>query len=69
MRIINISAPLSKDIWKNFSLASYTIQFATTGNTVNSYLTSTVDKTHHELVIAPFSVQVLKFFLALSEVS
>ena len=52
----------TKDIWKNFLLASYTIQFATTANTVNSYLTSTVDKTHHELVIAPFSVQVLKFF-------
>ena len=47
---------------KNFLLASYTIQFVTTGNTVNSYLTSIVDKTHHELVIAPFSVQVLKFF-------
>ena len=26
------------------------------------YLTSTVDKTHHGPVIAPFSVQLLQFF-------
>ena len=41
-------------------IASYTIQLVTTGNPVNFYLTSTVDKTHHGSVIALFSVQ--RFF-------
>ena len=37
-------------------------ELAATGNPVNSYLTSTVNRTHHGQVIAPFSVQVLKIF-------
>ena len=36
-----------------------TIQLAT-GNPVDYWLTSTVDKTHHGLVIAPFSKEILK---------
>ena len=44
-------------------IASYTIHFFTTGNPVNFYLTSTVDKTHHKPIIVPFSVQILKYLL------
>ena len=33
------------------------------GNSVNSCLTSTLDKIHHGPVIAPFSVQTLKYLL------
>ena len=43
-------------------IASDTIQLVTTGNPVNSYLTSTVGKTHHGLVIASFSMQLLQLF-------
>ena len=41
----------------------YPIQIVTTGNPVNAYLTTTVDKTHHGLAIAPFSMQLLQLFL------
>ena len=41
--------------------ASYTIQLVTTGDPVNSYLTSTADKTHHGLVVTLFSVELLQF--------
>ena len=44
----------------NCRIASYTIQLVTTGNPVNSYLTSTVGKTNHGPVIALFSVQLLQ---------
>ena len=37
-------------------------ELVATGNPVNSYLTSTVNRTHHRPVIAPFPVQVLKIF-------
>ena len=53
------SSSPSKDI-ETFStkdlrcLAICRIQLVTTGNPVNSYLTSTVDKTHHGQVIALF---------------
>ena len=47
----------------------YPIQLDTIGNTVNSYLTFSVDKTHYGTAIAPFSVQLLQFFLATLEVS
>ena len=40
----------------------YPIQLVTTGNPVNSYFFSTVDKIHHGPVIAPFSVQLLQVF-------
>ena len=39
----------------------YSIPSNTTGNPVNSYLTTTADKTHHGPVIALFSVQLLQF--------
>ena len=39
------------------------IELVTSGISVNYYLASTVYKTHHGQVIAPFSVQVLQFFL------
>ena len=37
------------------------IQLVTTGKPVHYYFTSTVDKTHHGLAIACFSVQLLQF--------
>ena len=38
-------------------------ELVATGNPVNSYLTSAVNRTHHgPVIIAPFSVQVLKIF-------
>ena len=37
----------------------------TIDNPVNSYLTCTVDKTHHGLVIAPFSVLIFKMSFAI----
>ena len=40
-----------------FTVINGTIHVVTTGNTVNSCLTSTVVKIHHEPVIAPFSAQ------------
>ena len=45
-----------------YSIPSKTIQLVTTGNPVNSYLTTTADKTHHGPVIALFSVQLMQFF-------
>ena len=54
----------------SYKLAMVTIQLFTTGNSVNSYLTTTVDKTHDEPVIASFSVQMSSaVFLATPEVS
>ena len=41
------------------SIVSCTMQLVTTGNPVNSYLTSTVHKTNYGPVIAPFSGKVL----------
>ena len=38
----------------NLYIANYTIQLVTIGNHVNSYLTSTFDKTHHGPVVALF---------------
>ena len=38
------------------SYSYYIIQLVITNNPANSYLTSTVDKTHHGPVIAPFLV-------------
>ena len=59
------SASSSKDI-KTFFIEGlcchYTIQLVTTGILVNSYLTSTVDKTFHDPAIDLFSVQLLQFF-------
>ena len=52
-------------------IANYTNHLVTIGNSVNSYLTSTVDKTYHRLVIAHFSVEILRCllqFLATPEV-
>ena len=39
------------------------MQLVATGNPVNTYLPSTVHKTHHEPVITLFSVELLKLFL------
>ena len=71
MRTLNkiFSASPLKDIKTFFTkelcchIASYNIQLVTTGNPVNSYLTSTVDKTYNGPVIVPFSVQILKCLL------
>ena len=65
----NFSASPSKDVKTSFienlccNIASYTIQLVTTGNPVNYYVTSIVDKTHHGPVIAPFSMKILKDLL------
>ena len=57
-------------ILKYFSLKSYAelsiihvIYLVATGNPVNSYLTFTLDETHHGPVIAPFAMQALKCLL------
>ena len=47
--------------WRLASL--YFVELFTTGNTVNSCFTCTMDKTHHGPVAAPFSVRLLQFFL------
>ena len=39
------------------------LNLCATGNLVNSCLTSILDKTRHGPVIAPFSVQTLKYLL------
>ena len=65
----------SKDVQEYAETALVTIhaiKLVITGNPVNSCLTSTLYKTHHGPVIAPFSVQILKclllFLLATLEV-
>ena len=66
----NLSASPSKDVnrceffikqlYCHISIYT-TIELFTAGNPVNCYLTFTMDATHHRLVNAIFSVQILKF--------
>ena len=46
-----------------YTVINGTIYLVTTGNPVNSCLTSIKVKIQHEPVIAPFSVQILKCLL------
>ena len=71
-KLFSASPPKDIKISLLESYGRYTIQLDTTGKPVFSYLTSTVDKTHHGPIITPFSAKILKYlqqFLAMPEVS